>query len=176
MFCANCGSKIPDGAHFCPDCGTAIDAAASATPSQSAAPAPAPAKAKMALWKKILIGIVVFIVGILAIGYFATSGLTEPVGRHLDALRAGNIEAAYAETSIAFQQSTSLEQYAAFIERYPALKNIADYSFSERSVENGIGTLKGKLTTTDGGVVPIEFKLVKENDQWKILGLSLGSG
>ncbi|MCB1479781.1 MAG: DUF4864 domain-containing protein [Rhodobiaceae bacterium] len=130
----------------------------------------------MALWKKILIGVAVFIGGVIAIAYFATSGLNEPVERHLAALRAGNLEAAYAETSIAFQQNTSIEQYAAFIDRYPVLKNIADYSFGERSIENGIGTLKGKLTTTDGGVVPIEFKLVKENDQWKILGLSLGSG
>lgn len=181
MFCSNCGTKIPEGAHFCPDCGTSVDqsvstsaSAASTTPGTS--PAAAPAKTKMALWKKILIGVAVFIGGVIAIAYFATSGLNEPVERHLAALRAGNLEAAYAETSIAFQQNTSIEQYAAFIDRYPVLKNIADYSFGERSIENGIGTLKGKLTTTDGGVVPIEFKLVKENDQWKILGLSLGSG
>ena len=179
MFCSNCGAKIPEGAHFCPECGAASDqsapaAATSATPSGSAAVAPV--KTKMALWKKILIGIVVFIGGIVALAFFLTSGLDEPVKKHLDALRAGNIEAAYAETSIAFQQNTSIEQYKAFIERYPVLKNIADYSFSSRAVENGLGTLKGTLTTTDGGVVPIEFKLVKENDQWKILGLSLGSG
>ena len=179
MFCSNCGAKIPEGAHFCPDCGIASDRAATGagTPATSAvSPAAVSAKTKMALWKKILIGVAVFIGGVIALAFFVTSGLDEPVKRHLDALRAGNIEAAYAETSIAFQQNTSIEQYAAFIERYPVLKNIADYSFSSREVENGLGTLKGTLTTTDGGVVPVEFKLVKENDQWKILGLSLGSG
>lgn len=180
MFCASCGAKIPEGAHFCPECGATVDGAAEPAPKAAARAAPAAAaaataqKPRMALWKKILIGVVVFIFGVVGLAWFATSGLDEPVERHLSALRAGNIEAAYAETSIAFQQSTSLEDYKAFIDRYPVLKDVTEYSFLNRSVENGVGTLKGKLTTPDGGVVPVEFKLVKENDAWKILGISLG--
>lgn len=180
MFCANCGAKIPEGAHFCPDCGEAADGAISprGKPAATAAPLAQPGveKPKMALWKKILIGVVVFIAGVVGLAYFATSGLDAPVERHLSALAGGNVEAAYAETSVAFQQSTSLEQYKAFVERYPVLKNISGHTFLERTIENGVGTLKGKLTTPDGGVVPVEFKLVKENDAWKILGISLGSG
>ena len=30
MFCKNCGASIPDGSRFCPECGTAFDAASDA--------------------------------------------------------------------------------------------------------------------------------------------------
>ena len=102
MFCASCGTKIPEGAHFCPECGATVDGAAEPAPKAAARAAPAAAaaataqKPRMALWKKILIGVVVFIFGVVGLAWFATSGLDEPVERHLSAQRAGNIEAAYA--------------------------------------------------------------------------------
>lgn len=180
MYCSNCGTKIAGDVHFCPECGALANAENAQPGGQAAVAQPAAvatsAKPKMALWKKILIGVVVFVVAVVGLAMFATSGLDEPVERQLAALSAGNIQAAYAETSVAFQQNTSLEQFAAFVERYPVLKSISGHSFTTREIENGVGTLKGTLTTSDGGVVPIEFRLVKENDVWKILALSFGTG
>jgi len=132
-------------------------------------------KKGIALWKKILGGAVVAIAIIIFIAMWATSGLMDPINRHLDALRNGNMEAAYAETSGAFRQNTSIEQYSNFVKQYPILIEYTDSSFSSRSVENNIGNVKGTLTASDGTIFPIEFKLVKENDAWVILGLNLGN-
>lgn len=38
-------------------------------------------------------------------------------------------------------------------------------------MENDIGTLEGTLKAKDGGVTPVVYKLVKENDAWKILSI-----
>jgi len=134
-----------------------------------------PEKKGVALWIKILGGAVAVIAVIVFIAMWATSGLMDPINRHLDALRAGDMEAAYAETSGAFRQNTSIEQYNDFVTQYPILIEYTDSSFSSRSVENNIGNVSGTLTAPDGTIYPIEFKLVKENDAWVILGLNLGN-
>ena len=133
------------------------------------------AKKGMPVWQKIVGGIVAAIIIIVVIALWATSGMMDSVTRHMDALKAGNIDAAYAETSGAFQQSTSLEQYGAFVETYPILTEYSEKSFPSRSVENNIGQVDGTLTAPDGTVVPISFQLVKENDTWVILGINLGN-
>ena len=178
MYCANCGTALEGKAKFCANCGHAIEGggAAGAAVSAAAAPAAAPAaspKKKMARWKKIVLGVVGFVVVVFALAMFLTSGLVDPLDRHLDALAKGDLEAAYAETSVAFRDNTSPEQFAAFVRGNPSLSRITGHSFGERSWENNIGSVKGTLKTSDG-VVPVEFRLVKENDQWKILGIKLG--
>ncbi|MCF6344734.1 MAG: DUF4864 domain-containing protein [Devosiaceae bacterium] len=133
-----------------------------------------PAKKPIPLWLKIVGSGVAVIIVIVTIAMWATSGLMDPINRHLDALKAGNMEAAYAETSRAFIQNTTFEQYGAFVKSYPILTNFTEKNFSSRSVENNIGKVEGTLTDPEGTVVPISFQLVKENDIWVILGLNLG--
>jgi hypothetical protein len=126
----------------------------------------------MPKWLKIALGVVA--AAAVVIGLFvymvmwATSGIVEPVERQLAALKAGNMDAAYAETSEAFKGATSIQQFTAFVDQYPALKDAADYSFSSRSITNNEGYLKGELVSSTGGVTPIEYRLVHENDVWKI--------
>lgn len=174
MYCTSCGAQLDDQAQFCPECGTPVKEGSQGSAAGLAASGPGVAsqgKRKMALWKKVLIGIAAVIVLAIGLAMFATSGLIDPVDRHFSALREGNIQAAYEETSQAFRANTSLEDYTRFIEANPILSQITDHSFSQRAVENGIGTLSGKLTSSSGGVQPVEIKLVKENDEWKILGI-----
>lgn len=135
---------------------------------ESAAP-----KKKMALWKKIVLGVVAFLVLVIGSALFFTSDLIVPIDAHLAALRAGDIRGAYEQTSSAFKQTTSLEQFAAFISTYPSLSKNKKASFSERSWEGSQGHVKGTLTDESGGVLPVEFRLIKENDQWRILGINL---
>ena len=133
-----------------------------------------PGKQNIGIVMTIVLGVVGFVVVVFALAMFLTSGLVDPLDRHLDALAKGDLEAAYAETSVAFRDNTSPEQFAAFVRGNPSLSRITGHSFGERSWENNIGSVKGTLKTSDGGVVPVEFRLVKENDQWKILGIKLG--
>ena len=125
----------------------------------------------MALWKKVVLGFVAFVVVVVGLAMFLTSDLIDPIERQIAALKAGDIDSAYSQTSIAFRDATSKEQLSAFVKSNPILLNTAEYNFSERSFENNLGTVKGTLTSTDGGVIPIEYRLVKENDEWKILAL-----
>lgn len=135
----------------------------------------APAK-KKSCWKigLIILGVVVvLVIIIIVIAMWATSGLLTPIEGQLKALKAGDINTAYSYTSNQFQQATSLEQFTTFVNQYPSLKSNKDYSFTNRTNENGIGTVDGKLTAADGTVVPVEYKLVKENNEWKILGIDI---
>jgi hypothetical protein len=166
MHCTNCGTKLEPGAQFCSNCGTPV--------AGSAVPGAPPRKSRRGLWIKILAGVAVFIVAVVALALYLTADLIEPIDRQIAALRAGDLDAAYAETSIAFQEATSKEKFADFIKANRGLTQIADHSFSERSYENNIGKVSGTLTTKDGAVIPITYRLVKENGQWRILGFNVG--
>ena len=127
----------------------------------------------MSKLKKILIGIGVFIVGVILLANSATKGLAEVAQAQLAALRAGDVAGAYAYTSSDFQKATSLEDFKVFLQAYPSLSQNKSASFTSREVENNLGTLKGSLKAEDGAVTPVEYKLVKENGEWKILNIRL---
>lgn len=134
----------------------------------------------MPRWLKIALGVAagaaVVIGAIVWIALWATSGIVEVAERQLAALKAGNIEAAYAETSEQFRQQTPLDAFTAFVDQYPILKEHASHSFANRKIENNVGELSGSLTSSTGGVTPIQYRLVKENDAWKIIYLNIGGG
>lgn len=118
--------------------------------------------------------IIAVIIGlIVALAIYATSGLTDTVNQQLSALRQGDIKKAYSYTSKSFQEHTSLAQFTGFVKKYPGLENNQSASFNNREINNGIGILKGELTAKNGGVIPIQYQLVKEEDQWKILSIKL---
>ena len=136
MFCPNCGKQTPQTeAKFCVSCGAPLHAgesapapAASYTPPPPPPPPPQPSAPPaysyapsgpvaerrgfvgwlkgLRLWQKILLGIVVFIVLVVTLAMWATSGLDEPVKRHFAALRTGDAVSAYSELSVAARQAT----------------------------------------------------------------------
>src|SRR5262245_52475830 len=132
--------------------------------------------------KGLKIGLGVILAGVVAIGVFvatshwATPGLIEPVERQLAALKAGNVDAAYAETASAFRQGTSRQDFQKFVDRFPILRNAASRTLTNRSVENDIGTVSGSLIAVDGALTPISFQLVQEDEAWKIVNINLGDG
>ena len=67
----------------------------------------------------------------------------------------------------------SLDAFKAMVEGSPALAHVTKESFTSRTVTNGQGQLEGALDLDNGGKLPIEIRLVKENGQWKILGYRL---
>jgi hypothetical protein len=123
--------------------------------------------------KKIILGAVAFLVIIIFIGFSATQGITDVANLQLKALRSDDLVKAYAYTSREFQSATSLDDFKQFIAGYPSLRNNKDASFTDRQVENNMGKLKGTLNSRDGSVTPVEYTLVKENGEWKILNMKL---
>lgn len=52
------------------------------------------------------------------------------------------------------------------------LKNFLKARWTTRSINNNLGKLIGSIHTREGGVVPVEIDLVKEEGRWKILSLT----
>jgi hypothetical protein len=120
-------------------------------------------------WPKILGGVAAFIILAVVLAFYFTAGMVGVVEKQLQLLRQGDIKGAYALTSKDFQKATSLEQFTAFVKQYPSLSQNQGHTFSTRTIENNIGTVKGSLTAKDGAVTPVEFQLVKEQGEWRIL-------
>jgi hypothetical protein len=132
-------------------------------------------KKGMPTWLKVIIGLVAFAVIVVIIAMMATSPVVKPVEKQLEYLKAGNVQAAYDLTSNEFKNATTLEAFKAFLVQYPSLSNNKTHKFDSREITNNNGTVKGTLEANDGTQTPIEFRLIKENGAWKILGLQVGS-
>lgn len=130
-------------------------------------------KKKIALWKKLLLGVVLFVVLIIALALILTKGIVTTVEKQLTALKKGDYYTAYALTSKDFKNSVSFEDFQEFVKRYPSLSRNKSHSFKERSIENNTGLLKGTLTSEDGAITPVEYRLVKEDGEWKIISITL---
>jgi hypothetical protein len=124
-------------------------------------------------WPKILGGLLAFILLAAGLGFYFTAGLVGVVEQQLGLLRQGDIKAAYALNSKDFQKATSLEQFTVFVKQYPSLSQNQGHTFTTRTIENQIGTVKGTLTAKDGAVTPVSYQLVKEQGKWRILFIKL---
>ncbi|WP_068471306.1 DUF4864 domain-containing protein [Candidatus Protochlamydia phocaeensis] len=184
MFCSQCGAKVEKDYKYCPSCGAhlavnspSLSPASPSSPPQSeeqAVPTQTVKKKPMPLWFKILIAISVIALIAVAAGILFTERLVDVIDNQLSALRQNDVSKAYyAYTSKDFQAATSLEQFRHFIQAYPAFLQNQSAHFTQRSIENNIGTLKGNLTSVDHVNTPIEYKLIKEDDKWKILSIRL---
>lgn len=122
---------------------------------------------------KIILAILAVIVIAIALIFYFTSGPSNAAHEQLSALKSGNIESAYNMTSKAFQQTTSMDDYKNFVEKYPILKTYKSVSFTERKIENGLGYISGTIENADGSQMKIEYQLVKEDDKWKIQAMQL---
>ena len=177
MRCANCGKGVFGAATICPFCRQPLLAGAPGkflTASASAVSALSMPKWQMARWQKWTVGVFLFVGVGLALGFWLTSGLVEPVQRQLAALKRGDLQSAYAETSAGFHNTISFEKFTEFVKSQPPLSHNATFSFLQRKVNaSGTGELNGTLTDDQGTVLPVQYKLVKENGTWKIFGIHL---
>lgn len=175
MYCANCGVQLKgEKIHFCPNCGKPVDDTASGTPQAEAGPAVATkARSGMRLWVKILIGVVVVICAIIAFAIMATAPLVDPIEAHLELLREGKVAEAWEETSGQFKSSTSQADFERFVAANPLIKQIKSHSFANKSWENDLGEVRGTLTADDGSSIPVFYRLIREQGEWRILSISL---
>lgn len=122
------------------------------------------------------------IVAIVGLVWYATSGMTAAADKFFATARNGEPAEVYAMTSAELHNATSSEQLASFIQAN-RFDQVAETSWSSRSIKNGLGSLEGSLTLDDGGVIPLSLQLVKEGGDWKVsfielreAGLSGGAG
>lgn len=129
-------------------------------------------KKPMPRWFKIL-SLLSFIALVLVMGgILFTERWVEVVDDHLADLKAHRVEEAYYQhTSRDFQSSTSLDSFKAFVEQHTILSNHLSTHFTERSINHNISTLSGKITAMDHQTLPIEYRLIREDGNWKILSI-----
>lgn len=122
---------------------------------------------------KIILGILTVIVIAIGLAIYFTQGIADTARAQLTAIKAGDLTNAYNLTSKAFQQQTSMRDFEKYINTHSVLKNFKDISFSERSIENNMGYLKGIIESDDGSMMTIEYQLVREDKQWRIQAFRL---
>lgn len=108
---------------------------------------------------------------IIMFAMYLTHDLVKLIEKQLEAARTNDFQGAYSYTSKDFQQSTSLEKFKTFINQYPALREHISRTFTKREIVDHRGRVLGTLTSKDGSVIRVEYLLVKEDNQWKILGI-----
>lgn len=169
MYCKNCGASLSPNVNYCSNCGHSTkENPVQPSDSQKLTTNKSP------LWFKALLCLVAIILGGSILMALISEDLTDTVKDQLKAIRKGQITEAYYDfTSKKFQESTPLELFREFINKYPAFSQNQSVQFNDRNVNNHIGTLETILTTSNNDKIPVEYKLIKENDKWKVLSIRL---
>lgn len=131
-------------------------------------------KKKMALWKKIVIGLVVFVVALFGIAMFATSAPAKVSDKFVSYILGNQSEDAYSLFSEDAKETISKEDFSEVVN---TMSSVLDSSFSQksRSVQADSGsastaTIEYEIKGNDG-VYQMEVNLIKENDDWKVLNM-----
>ncbi len=123
------------------------------------------------MWKKILGGIVIFIVLVVSVVMYATSGMSDTANEFFIYIKSKHYDDAYNMLSEDFKNSTSESTFEQFLKQ-STLTKYKSVSWSERSIEGNTGILKGTVHTKSGGIIPITIKFIKDdNDEWKIYSI-----
>jgi hypothetical protein len=120
--------------------------------------------------------LIVFVVVILVVVKQVTAAPEEVVQTFISEAAAGNLEAAHDCFSAPLKEVQPFDQFAAGVNANQHLFDIADTSFTNRSVDMGGAEFEGTVTLNSGTEVPCSFKLVRENDTWKLISYNIGSG
>lgn len=123
-----------------------------------------------------LLLVVALFVTLLVLGVrSATAGPEAVVLEFLDAAGRGDYAAAHAHFSQPLKDVQPLEEFSASAAANPALFDVVDTTFNDRSVDMASATLAGTVTLRAGTKLPASFKLVEENDSWKLIAYHIGS-
>ena len=112
---------------------------------------------------------VLLFIGLIGGGaYWMTSGVTDVVRAQLDDLEAGRLDQAYGRLSEGYRENVSRDGFAAFVGRHPALKDNADATFWNRSINNNRAQISGTLKSGSGVSESAAYHLVKQGGTWAI--------
>lgn len=136
----------------------------------------------MAIGKKLAIGcgvialaLVVFVAAIIGFVWMATAGPEAVVQDFLAAAAAGDYEKAHDHFAAPLKEKQPLDEFKDAVADTPSLFDIADSTFSNRSIDQTGAKLSGTVTLKAGTKVPASFQLVKEGDAWKLIAYHVGS-
>lgn len=131
-------------------------------------------------WVALGCGAALLLVGALAGLLFfivrqATAGPEEVVQEFLAAAGAGDFATAHDCFSAPLKQVQPLEEFSQRAAANSLFFQVTDTTFNSRSVDTTGAELSGTVTLESGTEVPASFRLVKENDAWKLISYQIGS-
>jgi hypothetical protein len=125
--------------------------------------------------RAVLVGLLLVLLSSVAFGgfyfYQKRNDVAYVAEHQLSELRKDNIEAAYADNTEAYQQKESLTQFTKFVEMYPELKHHEGVFFTDKTVEGNRAYVHGILRSSDSTQLEIEYDLLKEDRDWKVLSI-----
>jgi len=130
-----------------------------------------PKKKKMAMWKKVAIGVVAFIVVILIIAFTATSGASTASDEFVNDVLANKGTAAYLLFSSDAKKTVTESDFNTVVSRMSAiLDDKATQTSREVNTETGSdpqAVVKYNINGSDGSYT-LTVNLVQENGKWKV--------
>lgn len=98
--------------------------------------------------------------------------ITQLLKDQLSAIQSGDLSKAYyAFTSHGFQEASSFDDFKKFLDGHPIFAKSKDITV--KNVENGAEISKVLATIQNGKEEELEYRVVQENQKWKILSLQL---
>ncbi len=123
--------------------------------------------------KKVLIAlaaIAALIAAVVVLVFYLTRGVTQTGDRFLALVRDGKTHEAYLLTAKAFRTATPEEEFVSFLKSSSLAEN-EQAQWSSRSLSGNTGELEGSIRTRRGGTVPVKLKLVREENEWRVLAI-----
>lgn len=128
----------------------------------------------------LLAAIITAIVAVPVAGVFwaakkATAGPEEAIQGFIAAAGTGDYAAAHDYFSVPLKEVQPYQEFVTAATENSSFFKITETSFTNRSIDMNGAELSGNVTLESGTTVPAQFKLVRENDQWKIISYNIGS-
>jgi len=123
------------------------------------------------MWKKILGGLVAFVITVIALIFWATAGMSDTADNFFATLHRGDYIQAYRlYLSADFKSNTPEPAFEQFVKQN-RLDKVKETHWGNREVSGMNGTLEGGLVTDDGDAIPITLKFVKADEVWQIYAI-----
>lgn len=124
------------------------------------------------MWKKILLGFFIFIGLMVALVFWATSGMSGAADDFFNLLAQKNYTSAYNEyISSDFKTKTPLTKFINYV-KANHFDEVKDTQWGNRQMNGNLGELEGSLITQNGSAIPIKLKFVKAGDNWQIYAIN----
>lgn len=112
-------------------------------------------------------GIVLVIVGFIAVVFFLTDEAADGANELLAQLAAGDVRGAYDAAAPQLRERQSFEAFADATASL-GLERFADASWTSREITSDRATVEGTVTLTDGNEVDMRVELVETDDVWQV--------
>lgn len=105
---------------------------------------------------------------------FDASFLTNTINGQLLNIRKQEFYTAYKNyTAQQFRESTPFQQFAKFLHQNVIFSDNQSAEFENLMFNNNIATIRGVLRAKNGDTGLVEYNLIKEEGEWKILGIKI---